>query len=290
MTKRWIPGALVAVTMAFWLAATVSGKEKEKEKSAEPFFHQFLIAGDPLDERLLEQEKRVAEHPDSPALRNDFGNLLVERRFPKEARAEYKKALKLDPHFFLAAYNLGLMEEIQGRVAQAISAYQLAIKIRPGFPPAHFRLGRLYEKEGRDEDAIPEYAKAFRINNALRDPRYNPLIIDSRLIDRASLLNYPTDVARASFPRQAEYTEVIRFRTLAVDRPLNAEEVVEEAGPQTIETSKSAPPAPNRAPPMPTRPTGTARPAFARPAPPPAAPLAGGPPAPTPAPEPEPEK
>ncbi|HTO86667.1 MAG TPA: tetratricopeptide repeat protein [Thermoanaerobaculia bacterium] len=289
MTKRWIAGAAVAATMAFWLTATVSGKEKDKEKSAQPFFHQFLIAGDPLDERLLEQEKRVNEHPDSPALRNDFGNLLVERRFPKEARAEYKKALKLDPHFFLAAYNLGMLEEIQGRVSQAISAYQQAIKIRPGFPPAHFRLGRLYEKQGRDDDAIPEYAKALRINSALRDPRYNPLIIDSTLIDRASMLNYPTDVARAAFPRQAEYTEVIRFRTVAVDRPLNAEEVVEEAGPQTIETSKSAPPAPNRAPPMPTpsRSTGTARPAFPRPAPAPAAPPATGQPAPTPAPEPE---
>ena len=241
-------GALLLVLAAGALAAA-----KKAEKSAEPFFHQFLIPGDPLDEKLLAQEKQVAENPDSAALRNDFGNLLAERRFPKEARAEYRKALELDEHFFLAAYNMGLMEETEGRISAAISAYKEAISRRRGFPPAHFRLGRLYEKTGRNDEAVAEYAKAIRIDDSLRDPRRNPLIVDSLLIDRVSLVNYPRDLARASGRHDFDYVDQSKFRPLPIERTLDTGEVMEEeAGPQTIETRKTGPTVGNRAPPMPT--------------------------------------
>jgi tetratricopeptide (TPR) repeat protein len=254
--RRKIPVFAAALLAAGALASAAAKKPESKE----PFFHQFLIPGDPLDDNLLAQEKRVAENPESAALRNDFGNLLAERRFPKEARAEYRKALELDKTFFLAAYNLGLMEETEGRVDAAISAYREAIDRRRGFPPAHFRLGRLYEKLGRTDDAVDEYAKAFRIDNSLRDPRRNPLVVDSRLMDRASLTNYQRDLARATQKRENEYVDAARFRPLPIERTLDTEEIVEEAGPQTIEaaprSSGSARPGPTpaRGRPAPTRP------------------------------------
>lgn len=226
-----LAGAIVAIA---GLAAL--GAEKN-EKPKEPFFHQFLIPGDPLDEKLLAQEKRVAEEPGSASLRNDFGNLLAERRFPKEAREQYEKALKLDKTFFLPAYNLGMMEESEGRLGPAASAYREAIRRRRGFPPAHFHLGRVYEQQGRDDDAVEEFAKAIRIDGSMRDPKRNPLVVDSRLIDQASLVNYPRDVARAALTHDAAYVDVARFRPVPVTRPLAAEEVVEETGPQTIEIS-----------------------------------------------------
>jgi len=244
-------GAMIAAALLL-LAGPAGGGEKGAAKSGEPFFHQFLIPGDPLDEKLLAQEKRIAENPTSAELRNDFGNLLAERRFPKEARAEYRKALKLDPRFFLAAYNLGMMEETEGRIGAAVSAYREAIDRRRGFPPAHFRLGLLYERQGRNEEAVAEYARAIRIDAALRDPRTNPLVVESRLMDRASLVNYERDVARSALSHDAGYVDVARFRPVPVDRMLDSSEVMEEAGPQTIETRRTAPPIGNRAPPMPT--------------------------------------
>jgi tetratricopeptide (TPR) repeat protein len=224
-------------------AGPAAAKDKKNDKPSEPFFHQFLIPGDPLDEHLLLQEKRVAESPDDAAMRNDFGNLLSERRFPKEARAEYKKALELDKHFFLAAYNLGMMEEAIGRPSAAASAYREAIHRRPGFPPAHFRLGRLYELAGRNEEAVAEYAIAMRIDNSMRDPHRNPLAADSRLLDQASLVNYPTDLARIAEAREDEYIDKERFRPVPVERPLDADEVsaLDDAGPQTIESHPSTP-------------------------------------------------
>ena len=243
--------------------------KNEKEKPA--FFHQFLIPGDSLDEKLLAQEKRVEEDPDSAPLRNDFGNLLAERRFPKEAREQYRKALKLDREFFLPAYNLGLMEETEGRLGAAVSAYREAIHRRRGFPPAHFRLGRVYEQQGRNELAVEEYAKAIRIDGGLRDPRRNPLVVDSRLMDRASLVNYSRDVARASQKTDASYVDVERFRPVPVTRPLASDEVVEETGPQTIEVTGPRSTAPNRAAPGTPGRAGTMRRIAPRPAPQPGA-------------------
>jgi tetratricopeptide (TPR) repeat protein len=285
--------ALAAVLIA--AGAVAAADSKKDEKNAEPFFHQFLIPGDPLDENLLAQEKRVAENPASAALRNDFGNLLAERRFPKEARAEYKKALDLDPKFFLAAYNLGLMEETEGRISAAISAYKEAIDRRRGFPPAHFRLGRLYEKLGRNDEAVEEYAKAIRIDDSLRDPKHNPLVIDSRLMDRVSLTNYERDVARATQKREDGYVDVARFRPVPVVRTLDTEEVVEEAGPQTIEAPRAGGPTAARPAPTPgARARGAVRPGrretTVQPNPnPPVLPPPPLPPEPTPEPEPEPE-
>jgi tetratricopeptide (TPR) repeat protein len=201
----------------------------------------------------------VAEDPNSAALRNDFGNLLAERRFSEQAREQYEKASKLDKTFFLAAYNLGMLEESEGRVSAAISAYKEAIERRRGFPAAHFRLGRVYEKHGHPDDAIAEYAKALRIDIAMLDPRVNPLVIDSRLIARASLANYARDVARAAERRGNGYVDVARFRPVPTDRPLDTEEVAEEAGPQTIESSKTAPTAAR-----PARPSTTNRPVRSR--------------------------
>jgi tetratricopeptide (TPR) repeat protein len=290
MTRRRTVSILAAAALA---AGALGSAASKKPESKEPFFHQFLIPGDPLDENLLAQEKRVLENPESAALRNDFGNLLAERRFSKEARAEYRKALELDKDFFLAAYNLGLMEETEGRINAAISAYKEAIDRRRGFPPAHFRLGRLYEKLGRTDDAVDEYAKAFRIDNSLRDPKRNPLIVDSRLVDRASLTNYQRDLARATQKSEDAYADAARFRPLPIERTLDTEEIVEEAGPQTIEAapkSSGAPrpgPTPARGRPAPTRPirrdVRAPEPAVVRP------PMAPQEPTPIPTPEPEPE-
>ncbi len=243
MRTRRVFGVAALVSAALSAAGPAAAKDKGTAKPSEPFFHQFLIPGDPLDENLLLQEKRVAESPNDAAMRNDYGNLLAERRFPKEARAEYKKALDLDKHFFLAAYNLGMMEEAIGHPSAAVSAYREAIHRRPGFPPAHFRLGRLYEIAGRNDDAIAEYAIAMRIDNSMRDPHRNPLAVDSHLLDQASLVNYSTDLARVAQTREDEYIDKERFRPVPVERLLDADEVsaLEDTGPQTIESHPSAP-------------------------------------------------
>ncbi len=180
-------------------------------------------------------------------------------------------------------------------MSAAISAYKEAIDRRRGFPPAHFRLGRLYEKLGRTDDAVAEYAKAIRIDDSLRDPKRNPLVVDSRLMDRTSLVNYERDLARATQRREDAFVDAARFRPVPVERALDTEEVVEESGPQTIEAPRSTGSGAPRPGPTPARTRATMRPA--RPgtrnvepvAPPPPVPVPAPVPEPTPEPEPEPQ-
>ncbi len=59
----------------------------------------------------------------------------------------------------------------------------------------------------------------------MRDPKRNPLVIDSDLLYRASLATYERDLARATLDRDAAFHEEPAFRHVAVDRALDASEV-----------------------------------------------------------------
>jgi hypothetical protein len=197
----------------------------EKKPTPQPFYRQYLVPGNPLDDKIAEQEKRVEESPQDSNLRNDFGNLLAERRFPAQAAEQYEKALELDKKNFISAYNLGLLRETEGKLSKAISAYQRSIKRKPGFPQSRFRLGRLYEKTNQQESAVREYAAAMWIDPAMRDPKHNPLVVDSQLMYLASLENYGRDVAVASMTDSHVYFDNDRFRKLPTNRAIASKEV-----------------------------------------------------------------
>ena len=130
----------------------------------------------------MELTARVAASPEDAGLHNDLGNLLARRGFAHEAIDQYRKAAKLDPHFYLGDYNEGLLLEKEGRDGDAISAYKRSIKRKPGFPLSRFHLGFLYEKGGNNSGAVTEYSKALRIDPSLRWPARNPLVIQTRLL------------------------------------------------------------------------------------------------------------
>ena len=230
MTRRTALGAALLL-----LLAGVAGAEEKK-----PFYRSYLVAGNPLDDRILAQEKRVEADPGSASLRNDFGNLLAARRLVGDARKQYKEAMKLDKTNFLAPYNLGLLEETEGRSSAAIDAYQASIKRKPGFPHSRFHLGLLYEKRGWTQRAIEQFARALQIDASLRNPRRNPPAADTRLLDRVSLTNYQRDLAVAAMNSETRWSDEGRFVQTPADRALNSDDVSE--APPT-----SAMPAPGRA-------------------------------------------
>jgi hypothetical protein len=226
-TGAWI----LALGLTSCLAAGQTSGNGGKQPPP-PFYRQYLVAGDPLDDRIVEQERRVEASPEDPNLRNDFGNLLALRRFPEQAAEQYEMALTLDKKNFISAYNLGLLRETEGKLSAAISAYQRSIKRKPGFPQSRFRLGRAYEHANQPEAAVKEYAAAMWIDPAIRDPRRNPLVIDSELIYLASLANYQRDMAVASMDDAHVYFDNDRFRKLPVDRAISSMEVEGDEDPE----------------------------------------------------------
>lgn len=197
---------------------------KKSPPASEPFYMKYLGAGT-LDQMIRLQTARVDADPKNAALRNDLGNLLVERKFSKEAIEQYRVASKLDKHFFLADYNEGLAFENEGKIGPAIRAYRRSIARKPGFPQSHFHLGYLYERRGEEDAAVAEYARALRIDNSMRDPARNPLAVQTRLLDRASLSNYRRDLAGAVQAGDEEFADTALFRKLPVSRPIASEEI-----------------------------------------------------------------
>ena len=63
----------------------------------------------------------------------------------------------------------------------------------------------------------------------MRDPRRNPLVGDTRLLDRVSLTNYERDLATASIATEARYSDEGRFANVPVDRALSSDDVAEPA-------------------------------------------------------------
>jgi protein O-mannosyl-transferase len=59
------------------------------------------------------------------------------------------RAVKLNPAYTEAHYELGLLYEDGGQDAKAVQEFQLAIKTRSDFSKAHYHLGRLYQKHGQ---------------------------------------------------------------------------------------------------------------------------------------------
>lgn len=68
---------------------------------------------------------------------------------------------------YLAAYNLGVIRERQGKDADALSFYTKALQLNPDFSPALTNIARIYAREGRLSDAqalVKKYVDARPAN------------------------------------------------------------------------------------------------------------------------------
>ena len=75
-----------------------------------------------------------------------------------------KQAVKINPDYAKAHYNLGLAYGNLGMHKEEIEAYKQAIRIDPDYAKAHNNLGLAYGKSGKYKEAIEAFKQAIRIN------------------------------------------------------------------------------------------------------------------------------
>ncbi len=82
-----------------------------------------------------------------------------------EAISEWRTALRINPNVASAHYNLGVaLSQIPGHTAEVISEYQAELRLQPGFATAHLNLAIVLAGiPGRLPEAIAEYQAALRI-------------------------------------------------------------------------------------------------------------------------------
>jgi len=113
-------------------------------------------------------------YPDHPKARKGLdnvtkqflnaGNKSYKRGDLGKATSYYEKALKYDPNFYLAYFQLGVLEKKQGNSRAAIQNLQKVLEIKPDHDKTWFTLGTAYESDGDIDEAIMHYNKAIEIN------------------------------------------------------------------------------------------------------------------------------
>lgn len=101
---------------------------------------------------------------------NEFhaGNAYFANQNYFKAIDAYKAALKKNPQFFEALYNLGNAHHKLGQFEEALNAYLEFLKVHPTFPLAHLNLGNVLKDMERLDEAILAYQKAihYQTNDA----------------------------------------------------------------------------------------------------------------------------
>lgn len=106
-------------------------------------------------------------HPAKPPAGN---RQEAERFFPEALRAQrerrlaraielYRAALRADPAFFDAYYNLGLAGYQAGDWGTALSSYELALTLEPGSANARYNFALALQKAGYPKDAADELTR-----------------------------------------------------------------------------------------------------------------------------------
>jgi len=170
-----------------------------------------------LPKALAAQRQLAAQNPTDAGVQNDLGNLLLLAHRTGEAEAPYRRALELDPKRTSSLFNLGLLEQDQGRLKEARQHFEQVVAIEPQHAWANYQLGSIDEAEGRKPAAIDEYAKAFALDPQLALPDVNPHVVGSKLVTESMLRAYRQSAMPAQAPKS--YEQPGRIASILVGTP-----------------------------------------------------------------------
>ena len=92
------------------------------------------------------------------------GNKSYKRGDLGKATSYYQKALEFDPEFYLAYFQLGILQKKQGQSKEALASLNKVLDISPEHYKTWFTLGTVHESDGQIQNAIEHYSKAIEIN------------------------------------------------------------------------------------------------------------------------------
>ncbi|MDJ0636675.1 MAG: glycosyltransferase [Xenococcaceae cyanobacterium MO_188.B29] len=166
-------------------------KQGLKSNQAEPsvLFELYYSLGNAYNrqqdyERAKKQYQKAINQPILPKLKigayNNLGSLLINLGDFQAAQQALEAVLKLDSHFAMGYYNLGMlfskMKEMKRAMQrglggfpherlhqEAIAAYQKAIELNPNYAPAYQNLGVILYKSGYMTESIETFKQAIAL-------------------------------------------------------------------------------------------------------------------------------
>lgn len=134
---------------------------------------QLLDLSDP-DAALASLRRAVAVAPADPEAHYGLGQQLHVRGDIAAARAEFAEALRLRAGWSHAAAWLGTteLESLPADLPSATRHLEAAVKADPQYAFAHYQLGRAYGRAGRWEEASRALQTCISLNPAYREAYY----------------------------------------------------------------------------------------------------------------------
>ena len=95
----------------------------------------------------------------------------------EEAKTLFEKAIKINPNFFQAYYNIGNVLRDTGKISESISYYERCLKIKNDFLQAYYNLANSFKDLGKLDQAKSNYEKTLKINPKFLSAKENLSII-----------------------------------------------------------------------------------------------------------------
>ena len=106
---------------------------------------------------------------------NNLGRAYLTKKAFLQAFPYIKEALRINPYFSYAHYNLGIAYQGIGLYDKALNEYKKALygTPQPYFANVHNNMGVCYFEKGWTDLAIKEFKQALNINPDFSDARFN---------------------------------------------------------------------------------------------------------------------
>lgn len=129
---------------------------------------------------MLLYREAVRVDPHFPGAHYNLGRLLLRQGEMAQGVAEVQEALRLYPDFAEAHAVLGLAATEQGRLDQAVLHLQQALALHPDLATAQNHLGRIYQAQGRFDDAIQTFRDLMARHPDIAEARHNLAVAYAR--------------------------------------------------------------------------------------------------------------
>jgi len=122
-----------------------------------------LFTDGKLQQALNDSNELLEKFPNSIVLCNITGAANAGLMKFDAAIESYKKALKINPDYADAYYNMAIVLNDKGESELALEGYRQALKIKPNYADAYINMGVILKEMGDLEAAIKSYKQALKI-------------------------------------------------------------------------------------------------------------------------------
>lgn len=145
---------------------------------------------------------------------NGAGNVLSSRGDLTGAIAFYSEAIEINPKYYVAHNNRGIVNWMKGNLEDAITDFTRAIELHPT-KEIYYNRGNAYLRRGNADGAIADFTKAIEINSRYAEAY---LCRGISLLNKGDLFNAQWDIEDAiDYSRQGS---VLRQKCLEMNRRL----------------------------------------------------------------------